>query len=593
MRRIVFIFTLLICFANEIVAQQYVSTEPSLKNVVIEEFTGKSCSACPHSHKTINELMRSYPGRVFAIYIHPDGIASYPNFETDDGQTIYNAMSGSGLPNGHINRCTCNGYSTLLTAEHVYQHTNEEALCNIGGIVVVDEASRTATINVEVYYTGDTDVDANYLTVTMLQDSIWGAQINGETNMEQYLDGLYCHMQILRDVITPTWGDEISPTTKGTLITKTYKYTIPEIIGDPNGVEVNINHLEFIAFVTNQKNEYKSYPILNVCRLPLLIKSQETVFPHFEMVTEKHPDLCSNYRTFIINMMNRGIDELTSIKMLMEIDNGDTFEYEWKGKMASYDIERIEFDMEVPIGTHEINFKIIEANGIAFNYSKTLSITRDEWHTIFVEHENDEIVFELMQDKFGSETTWQIVDDNDFVVASGGPYDYFFGQPEATELHEIPLKLPLNQCLRFTISDSAENGICCDFGEGYYKIIDGHGNVVIDGDGEFGSKASYIFTLEVGNDVNEIEEETFRVYPNPARNIVKLSTANYHLSAVRIYNCLGMMVEEISLGTQHASSASTDVIDIDVSDYKSGIYFINIFDNNGNVATKKISVINN
>ena len=54
-----------------------------------------------------------------------------------------------------------------------------------------------------------------------------------------------------------------------------------------------------------------------------------------------------------------------------------------------------------------------------------------------------------------------------------------------------------------------------------------------------------------------------------------------------------MMVEEISLGTQHASSASTDVIDIDVSDYKSGIYFINIFDNNGNVATKKISVINN
>ena len=198
-----------------------------------------------------------------------------------------------------------------------------------------------------------------------------------------------------------------------------------------------------------------------------------------------------------------------------------------------------------------------------------------------------------MQDKFGSETTWQIVDDNDFVVASGGPYDYFFGQPEATELHEIPLKLPLNQCLRFTISDSAENGICCDFGEGYYKIIDGHGNVVIDGDGEFGSKASYIFTLEVGNDVNEIEEETFRVYPNPARNIVKLSATNHHLSAVRIYNCLGMMVEKISLGTQHASSASTDVIDIDVSDYNSGIYFINIYDNNGNVATKKVSVINN
>ena len=89
----------------------------------------------------------------------------------------------------------------------------------------------------------------------------------------------------------------------------------------------------------------------------------------------------------------------------------------------------------------------------------------------------------------------------------------------------------------------------------------------------------------------ENEVDMVSVYPNPARNIVKLSATNHHLSAVRIYNCLGMMVEEISLGTQHASSASTDVIDIDVSDYNSGIYFINIYDNKGNVATKKISVI--
>lgn len=587
MRKIVFFTTLLIFFVKGIVAQQYVSTEPLFKNAVIEEFTGRSCQACPSSHVTINELMRSYPGRVFAMYIHPNGIITYPNFETIDGQTIYHALTGSGLPNGIVNRCTENGGGFVIG--HVYEQTNEEALCNIGGKVVIDETSRTATITVEVYYTDDSNVDANYLTIAMLQDSIWGTQSHGENNMEQYLDGLYCHMSILRDIITPTWGEEISPTTEGTLITKTYKYTIPEIIGDPNGVEVNINHLRFIAFVTNQMNSYKSFPILNSCRLPLLIKSQNNVFPHFEMVTEKRPDLCSNYRTFNIDMINRGLDELTSIKMLMKIDNGDTFEYEWTGNIASYDVERIEFDMEVPVGTHEIEFNIIEANGIAFNHSNTITITRDEWHAIYVENENDEIVLELMQDKFGSETTWQIVDDRDNIITSGGPYDYFFGQPTATELHEIPLQLPLNQCLRFIISDSARNGICCDFGEGYYKIIDGHGNVVIDGDGDFGAKASHIFTLEVGSDVNEVEEDAFEIYPNPAKDIVKLSAAKHHLTVVRIYNCLGMMVEEIDERTQHAS----DEIEINVSGYKSGIYFINVYDNNGNVTTKKISVINN
>ena len=85
----------------------------------------------------------------------------------------------------------------------------------------------------------------------------------------------------------------------------------------------------------------------------------------------------------------------------------------------------------------------------------------------------------------------------------------------------------------------------------------------------------------------ENEVDMISVYPNPAKDIVKLSAANHHLSAVRIYNCLGMMVEEMNVRTQNAS----DEIEINVSGYKSGIYFINVYDNNGNVATKKISVI--
>ena len=85
----------------------------------------------------------------------------------------------------------------------------------------------------------------------------------------------------------------------------------------------------------------------------------------------------------------------------------------------------------------------------------------------------------------------------------------------------------------------------------------------------------------------ENEVDMISVYPNPAKDIVKLSAANHHLSAVRIYNCLGMMVEEMNVRTQNAS----DEIEINVSGYKSGIYFINVYDDKGNVATKKISVI--
>ncbi len=559
----------LISGMNAVFAQRFVSTEPSLKNAVIEEFTGRNCHACPSGHKKSNELMRMFPGRVFTINIHealtPE---TYPNFKTEDGRIIYYALTGSGIPNGLVNRCTERGKGTGQWQSYVYQETNSEAPCNIAGLAVVDEAARSVTLTVEIYYTKDVDVEANYLTIAMLQDSVWGSQNEGESNPEQYVDGNYCHMHTLRDIITDTWGDEISPTENGTLITKTYIYKIPEIIGNPNGVEVVLEHLDFIAFVTKDKTSEKSRPILNVCRLPLLLGSQENVFPYFEVVTEKQSSFCDNNKTFTINMMNRGLDEITSIKMLMEADNGDTFEYEWNGNLASYDVGEIEFDMDVPIGTHDINFKIVEANGQPFSYSKTIRTTCEEWTTIFVEHENDEIVLELMQDKFGNETTWKIITDDDTILASGGPYEYYFGQTTATEFHEIPLQLPLGQCMKFVLSDQLGNGICCDYGDGYYRIIDGHGNVVVDGGGDFGYEASLNFTLEVGVGAEETISSDIEIYPNPAKDVVKLSAVSGQYSVVKIYNIMGVLVEEIELDAEE--------IELDVSDYNPGIYFFNI-----------------
>ena len=554
---------------NTVVAQKFVSTEPSLKNAVIEEFTGRNCHACPSGHKKSNELMRMFPGRVFTINIHealtPE---TYPNFKTEDGRIIYYALTGSGIPNGLVNRCTERGKGTGQWQSYVYQETNSEAPCNIAGLAVVDEATRSLTLTVEIYYTKDVDVEANYLTIAMLQDSVWGSQNEGETNPEQYVDGNYCHMHTLRDIITDTWGDEISPTENGTLITKTYIYKIPEIIGDPNGVEVVLEHLDFIAFVTKDKTSEKSRPILNVCRLPLLLGTQENVFPYFEVVTEKQSSFCDNNKTFTIDMMNRGLDEITSLKMFMEADNGDTFEYEWNGNLASYDVGEIKFDMDVPIGTHDIDFKIVEANGQPFSYSKTIRTNCEEWTTIFVEHENDEIVLELMQDKFGNETTWKIITDDDTVLASGGPYEYYFGQTTATEFHEIPLQLPLNQCMKFVLSDQLGNGICCDYGDGYYRIIDGHGNVVVDGGGDFGYEASLNFTLEVGVGAEETAINDIIIYPNPAKDVVKVSAVNGQRSTVKVYNYLGILVEEIELDAEE--------IELDVSDYNPGIYFFNI-----------------
>lgn len=91
---------------------------------------------------------------------------------------------------------------------------------------------------------------------------------------------------------------------------------------------------------------------------------------------------------------------------------------------------------------------------------------------------------------------------------------------------------------------------------------------------------NYNHVSVVENDVTNVT-----VYPNPARDFVKLSAIRYQLSVVRIYNYLGILIEEIEV--------NSDEIEIKVSDYKPGIYIINIQDNDGNAVTKKVMKIEN
>ena len=81
--------------------------------------------------------------------------------------------------------------------------------------------------------------------------------------------------------------------------------------------------------------------------------------------------------------------------------------------------------------------------------------------------------------------------------------------------------------------------------------------------------------------VAETEDVNVMIYPNPAKDVVRLSTYNGQQTTVRIYNVLGMMIEEIEI--------ISNEIEINVSDYNPGIYFFNIQSEEFNV-TKKIIV---
>ena len=478
------------------------------RKVLIETFTGRNSGYEPDAHKIANELAAANPGRVFPINIHCGGFSptSYPNMNTTDGTEMMNAFNVSGFPSGNINRNSASAIGRNQWNSETYNQLSQIAEVNVSGGVVINPLNRVAEITVDLDYISNSNYNTNYLTVMMLQDSIWGSQSGGSSNPEQYVNGQYCHMHVLRDIITPTWGDAVSPTTAGTHITKTYIYEIPEIIGAPNGVDVDLNNIYFLAFVTEAYQGTPTRPVLNIDKLDKVYGTDEAIYPYISTITDISEIPCSSMKTLNVNLVNGGLNNITSLGFEIYIDGYFVMEQVWHGNIPSYQSSNIQMDVEIPVGTHDVEIKIVEANGIAYENEKTVSITSMEWTTVLIDGEKEEFTIDIMQDKYGNQITWELVASDGTTLASGGPYNMLLGGSAATQLHRETVTINNGECVQFAIRDNVGNGICCEYGEGYYQIKDSKGKIIVNGDGDFGSEDSVLISV-VQSDQSDIECE--------------------------------------------------------------------------------------
>ncbi|MBR1514932.1 MAG: Omp28-related outer membrane protein [Bacteroidales bacterium] len=498
MKKFTFALMALLAFSFSLKAQQFVSTEPANRNVIIEEFTGRTCPYCPDGHRISNEILAAHPGQVWSVAYHAQSSLSpttYPNLNTSISATLESAFSANSLPSAVVNRSTATILQRNVWANYTNTQLNEAAECNVGGMVVLNPDTRVATITVEVFYTGNSSADENYLTIAMTQDSILGSQSGGSTyNPEQMIGSQYVHMHVFRDMITPTWGEVISPTTQGTLITRTYTYEVPESIGNPNGVEVDLNNIHFVAWVSERYQGTPTRPILNCNKLDVVLGSNEPIYPAVTSVSL--PSFtCSHTKDIELNIQNLGTETITSMAIEVELE-GETQTINWEGNLPQFSAEKLVAQMDVPFGTHTVTATIIEANGTSYSNSGSGSINCLEWVGLEIEGEEEELRLEIMQDKFGNQTTWTVTDSEGSLLGSGGPYDMLLGGT-ATQIHVEHVMVPVNECVKFTIHDDNGNGICCAYGQGYYIVKDSHGNVLFgdQNDGDFGEEISHLISV--------------------------------------------------------------------------------------------------
>lgn len=572
------ILGLFACFCANAQTPEFVSTEPSNKNVIIEEFTGINCGYCPMGHKAVREYEEANPGRAFGINIHQGIYAAA--YTTQWGNAIANQTGLSGYPSGTVNRHVFSGTTTAIHPADCAQYADiikeQSSFVNVAAQATIDAETRTLTIDVEAYYTADAETGMNLLNVALLQDSIIGTQSGSSYNPEQVTsDGQYIHMNMLRDLITGQWGDTIQVEEgvipAGTLFQKTYTYQIPTIISNE---PVKLTHLNLVVFITKDKQEIYtgSKCIPTVENIP-----PTGINVAAEGLTVENLLGCNDLIKPTLTVSNIGRD-ITSMQIEYSSDVTPAQVFDWTGNMSFEQIIEIELpEISTTVGSAtNVSAKILTVDGEAVESTPvTISVNKDAPK----EAKGDKLKVIIKTDQYAYETSWALKDANGNVLAEKS----YNAQVVTRDTVEVPISELA--CYVFEIMD--------EYGDGgaTYSVFDGSNNRII-----YGSGGTYTFYKGIDIQVTTLvalqQAEGAIVqtlaYPNPANDKLNLeiSMAQSSIANISVVDMLGR--EVIRLGDVNLTTGN-NLIEINTSSLNSGAYFVKIMSNDG-ITSKKIAI---
>lgn len=220
------------------------------RKVLIEKFTGQSCSACPNGAEIIKATRAAFEGRSIEVAHHEgfgadaftiDESKEYANFfysqpKFSPAIMIDRNVANSENPTSVVGRV--NDDATPLFTEDVLAKALESiAPLNINIAHTYDEATRQLTVTVS----GEAiqALPNARVNIWLTQSNIKAFQIKGSDD--------YSHNHAIRATLTGTWGQELvlTPDNKYEM---TFRYQLPEKIGD---FDVVIEDMEIVAFIAD------------------------------------------------------------------------------------------------------------------------------------------------------------------------------------------------------------------------------------------------------------------------------------------------------------------------------------------------------
>jgi hypothetical protein len=577
-------------------AQLPVSTTPQNRKVVLEEFTGIHCQFCPDGHKMANELKAAKPaGSVVIANVHTGGYATpaagEPDFRTSDGNAIAGipGMGITGYPTGSINRKKFFGKSAMALNRSEWNKYADSILAtpsyvNIALQGTLNVSTRTLTVTVQAYYTGNSPVPTNNLSVMLLEENVYGPQIGAATWYPAMVnsDGTYTHNHLLRDVITPdALGEVISTTTMGTTVNKTYTYQIPAQYVNTEPV---LGNLQIVGFMAESASD-----IVTAAYGPITLTGFEYTSDAKLMSANAEKGVCAGVLNPEVKIYNNGSNAITSASIEYKVNGGTPSTYNYTGTINPATFKTIVLPeiSFTPVASNNLSITVTTINGAADQNAanSTTEVTNIPLTTKLATHKT--LTMNFTQDRYGSESSWKVFEDGTTtVVAQDGPFPNL--SANGTQLNTKNFDIDPSKCYRLEVYDEYGDGINSGAGQGKYELLSGT-DVLISSNGTFTSSESNWYKSDVTLGLDDIVAmESVSIYPNPVTDqfSVAFSLVKPDNVEISVFDMMGRLMTKTDAKSMNVGQ---NQVDISVNGMAAGIYNVKIQTKEGSI-NRRITV---
>jgi len=185
---------------------------------------------------------------------------------------------------------------------------------------------------------------------------------------------------------------------------------------------------------------------------------------------------------------------------------------------------------------------------------------------------------EVQPDNYPTEVSFELLDENGNLL-----YEVAEGSLTISDLHTFDITINEATCITWNIYDSYGDGICCNYGDGYLRLINTEtSEEILYVNGEYGSGITELFAaLNPGVGISEsIGTHNIQVYPNPANEMVYIS-ANSNIQQIELLSQDGRIIREFD--------TNSAAVNLNISGVAPDVYYLKIVSSN-QVTTKKLVI---